>query len=127
MDFKTAVTKRANFIQGTNGAIKLKTSESSFVDAFTDFNKDTPMTYIEKHINIIRENGYEIVSEITKPIGQIEICFDDAFLGLYENIELIKELNTPIHLFVVSSYLEKENYINSFLSSVKQKMQVKRK
>jgi len=72
----------------------------------------TPVELFKMHINIIRENGYEIVNEITKPIGQIEICFDDAFLGLYDNIELIKELDIPIHLFVVSSYLEKENHIN---------------
>jgi peptidoglycan/xylan/chitin deacetylase (PgdA/CDA1 family) len=77
---------------------------------YTDMS--TPVELFKMHINIIRENGYEIVNEITKPLGQIEICFDDAFLGLYENIELIKELNTPIHLFVVSSYLEKENHIN---------------
>ena len=77
---------------------------------YTDMS--TPVELFKKHINIIRENGYEIVNEITKPIGQIEICFDDAFLGLYENIELIKELDIPIHLFVVSSYLEKENHIN---------------
>ena len=72
----------------------------------------TPVDLFKKHINIIREQGYEIVNEITKPLGQIEICFDDAFLGLYQNIELIKDLDTPIHLFVVSSYLEKENHIN---------------
>ena len=72
----------------------------------------TSIELFKKHINIIRENGYEIVNEITKPLGQIEICFDDAFLGLYDNIELIKELNIPIHLFVISSYLEKENHIN---------------
>ena len=77
---------------------------------YTDMS--TPVELFKKHINIIREIGYEIVNEITKPLGQIEICFDDAFLGLYDNIELIKELNTPIHLFVVSSYLEKENHIN---------------
>jgi peptidoglycan/xylan/chitin deacetylase (PgdA/CDA1 family) len=75
-------------------------------------NMSTSIELFKKHINIIRENGYEIVNEITKPLGQIEICFDDAFLGLYDNIELIKELNIPIHLFVVSSYLEKENHIN---------------
>jgi peptidoglycan/xylan/chitin deacetylase (PgdA/CDA1 family) len=72
-------------------------------------------TYIElfkRHIQIIRENGYEIVSEITENYGQIEICFDDGFLGLYDNIELIKELSVPIHLFVISSFLGKENYIN---------------
>jgi len=77
---------------------------------YTDMS--TPVELFKKHINIIRENGYVIVNEITKPLDQIEICFDDAFLGLYDNIELIKELNIPIHLFVVSSYLEKENHIN---------------
>ena len=77
---------------------------------YTDMS--TPVELFKKHINIIRENGYEIVHEITKPLGQIEICFDDAFLGLYDNIELIKELNIPIHLFVVSSYLEKKGHIN---------------
>ena len=77
---------------------------------YTDMS--TPLELFKKHINVIRENGYEIVNEITKPLGQIEICFDDAFLGLYDNIELIKELDIPIHLFVVSSYLEKENHIN---------------
>jgi peptidoglycan/xylan/chitin deacetylase (PgdA/CDA1 family) len=72
----------------------------------------TSIELFKKHINIIRERGYEIVNVISKPFGQIEICFDDAFLGLYDNIELIKELDIPIHLFVVSSYLEKENHIN---------------
>ena len=77
---------------------------------YTDMS--TPVELFKKHINIIRENGYEIVNEITKPLGQIEICFDDGFLGLYDNIELVKDLNIPIHLFVVPSYLEKDNHIN---------------
>ena len=59
----------------------------------------TPIEVFKNHIQIILENGYEIVAEITKPIGQIEICFDDAFLGLFENIELIKKLKIPIQLF----------------------------
>ena len=73
MDFKTAVTKRANFIQGTNGAIKLKTSESSFVDAFTNFNKDTPMNYIEKHINIMINDVHSISDPIQKEIAALNI------------------------------------------------------
>tara|TARA_B110000211_G_scaffold149464_1_gene170119 strand:+ start:732 stop:1466 length:735 start_codon:yes stop_codon:yes gene_type:complete len=72
----------------------------------------TPIELFEKHIQIIRENGYEIVSEITENYGQIEICFDDGFSGIYDNIELIKKFNVPIHLFVISSFLGKENYIN---------------
>ena len=77
---------------------------------YTDMS--TPIELFKKHIQIIRESGYEIVSKITKTHGQIEICFDDAFLGLYDNIELIKEQNIPIHLFVISSFLDKKNHIN---------------
>ena len=73
----------------------------------------TPIELFIKHIQIIRKDGYEIVSEITENNGQIEICFDDGFSGLYDNIELIKKLNIPIHLFVISSFLGKENYINT--------------
>lgn len=73
----------------------------------------TPIELFIKHIQIIRENDYEIVSEIKEDYGQIEICFDDGFSGLYDNIELIKKLNIPIHLFVISSFLGKENYINT--------------
>lgn len=72
----------------------------------------TPIELFKKHIDIIRGNGYEIVSEITSPYKQIEICFDDAFLGLYENIEIIKKLNVPIHLFVITSFMNKDKYIN---------------
>ena len=45
----------------------------------------TPIEVFKSHIQIIYDNGYEIVAEITKPFGQIEICFDDGFLGLFEN------------------------------------------
>ena len=75
-------------------------------------NMSTSVKVFEQHIRIIRENGYKIVTEITNLTGQIEICFDDGFLGLYDNIELIKRLKIPIHLFVVSSFLGKEKYMN---------------
>jgi peptidoglycan/xylan/chitin deacetylase (PgdA/CDA1 family) len=77
---------------------------------YTDMS--TSIELFKKHIYTIKVNGYEIVSEITKKYGQIEICFDDAFLGLYECIKFLKKQNIPIHLFVVSSYIGKKNYIN---------------
>ena len=73
----------------------------------------TPIELFIKHIQIIRENGYEIVSEITEDYGQIEICFDDGFSGIYDNIEVIKKFSIPLNLFVISSFLGKENYINT--------------
>jgi peptidoglycan/xylan/chitin deacetylase (PgdA/CDA1 family) len=94
-------------------------SKKSKVIFYHDIHSDKKYTFqstsidlFKKHIQIIRKNGYKIVNKITKEHGEIEICFDDAYLGLYDNIELIKELNIPIHLFVISSYLEKENHIN---------------
>ena len=77
---------------------------------YTDMS--TSIELFKKHIHIINKSGYEIVPEITKDNGQIEICFDDAFLGLYENIEFLKKQNIPIHLFVISSCLNRENHIN---------------
>ena len=80
------------------------------VTQYTDMS--TSIELFIEHINIIRASGYEIVSKITKTHGQIEICFDDAFLGLYDNVSFIEEQKIPIHLFVITSYLRRENYIN---------------
>ena len=75
-------------------------------------NMSTPVELFKEHIQIIRDNGYEIVSKITKPTGQIGISFDDGFLGIYKNINIIKELDIPIQLFVISSNFDTPNYIN---------------
>lgn len=72
----------------------------------------TSISLFKQHVEIIHAMGYEIVSEIKNPTGQVEICFDDAFLGLYENIEFFKQNNIPIHIFVITSYLGKKGYIN---------------
>jgi len=73
----------------------------------------TPVGLFKEHIQIIRNSGYEIVSKINKPTGQIEISFDDGFLGIYKNIDVIKELDLPIQLFIISSNLGAPNYINN--------------
>lgn len=72
----------------------------------------TSLDLFKEHILIIKDQGYEIVSEITSMYGQIEICFDDGFLGLYDNINFIKNNNIPIHLFIITSYFENDNFIN---------------
>ena len=75
-------------------------------------DSSTPIELFQQQIQIIFESGYEIVHAITKEYGQIEICFDDAYLGLYENIDFLKDQNIPVHLFVISSYLDKDAYIS---------------
>ena len=72
----------------------------------------TPISLFNRHISIIRECGYEIVTKVTKKNGQIEICFDDAFRGLYDNIEFFKENYIPINLFVVPFFINRKNYMD---------------
>ena len=77
---------------------------------YTDMS--TPVELFEKHIDIIRENNLEIVNKITKEEGQIAISFDDGWRGLLENIDVINKYQVPVTVFVISSYLGKQNYIS---------------
>ena len=78
---------------------------------FTDMS--TPVDLFVKHINVIRELGFEIVHEITKEKNQISISFDDGFKGLYKNIGIINKLEVPITIFVVSSFLDRDNFLST--------------
>ena len=78
---------------------------------FTDMS--THVDLFVKHINVIRELGFEIVHEITKEKNQISISFDDGFKGLYQNIGIINQLEVPITLFVVSSFLDRDNFLST--------------
>jgi len=73
----------------------------------------TSVDMFVKHIRIIRDLGFEIVHEITKERNQIAISFDDGFKGVYENIGIINELKVPITIFVVSSFLDVDNFLST--------------
>ena len=72
----------------------------------------TSVEMFEKHIEIIRKKGFEIVDSISKENEQIEISFDDAWAGIYDNIEIIKRLEIPIRIFVITSLMGSENYLS---------------
>ncbi len=78
---------------------------------FTDMS--TPVDLFVKHINVIRDLDFEIVHEITKEKNQISISFDDGFKGLYENIGIINQLEIPITIFVVCSFLDRDNFLST--------------
>ena len=75
-------------------------------------NMSTSLDMFIKHINIIREMGFNIVSEITKDEGQIQLTFDDGFLGIYDNIRVINELDVPVKLFIITSYIGKPSHLD---------------
>ncbi|MEE2931266.1 MAG: polysaccharide deacetylase family protein [Bacteroidota bacterium] len=77
---------------------------------YTDMS--TSIDIFKLHIQIIKEAGFEIVSKITQEKKQIHISFDDGYLGLYENLDVIRELNIHVELFISTSFLGTDRYIN---------------
>jgi len=77
---------------------------------FTEMSNSVEL-FIE-HVETIRNNGFEIVHNITKEENQISISFDDGWRGIYENIELINTLRVPITIFVIPSFLDQENFLS---------------
>ena len=75
-------------------------------------NMSTSLGLFVNHINIIREMGYNIVSDITNDEGQIQLTFDDGFLGIYDNIHVINELDVPVKLFIVTSFLGETSHLD---------------
>ena len=92
---------------------------SSKVIYYHDVHKQkrhTPMStrldLFKEHIDIVKRCGYTFVSEISKKENEIEITFDDGFRGLYENFGFFVENSIAVHLFVVSDFIGKKEYLS---------------
>lgn len=59
-----------------------KTTNHKALDAHVCMG--TPLDLFKRHVEVIRENGFEIVPNITKPRGQVAIMLDDGFRGIWE-------------------------------------------
>ena len=99
---------------------KQRTKKYSKVLVYHDIHDDikytsmsTSINQFTRHINIIRDMGFEIVKNITNPENQIQITFDDAYLGTYNNFFIIERLNVPITIFVITSYLNTSSTYSS--------------
>jgi len=72
----------------------------------------TPLVLFKKHISILKHNNFEIVKEITQNKGQVKIQFDDGFKGIYYCLNYLVSHQIPIEIFLISSFIGKENYLN---------------
>ena len=115
MDLKTKIKNTI-----INLSARIKNSDDSKCIFYHDIHSENRFTDMStsvdlfvKHINIIRDLDFEIVHEITKEKNQISISFDDGFKGLYENIGIINQLEIPVTIFVVCSFLDKDNYLST--------------
>ena len=83
---------------------------SSLEDCYSEMS--TPITLFNQHLQIIKEMGFEVVSQITAPHNQILMTFDDGFRGLYQHREFLKTANIFPTLFMITSEIGKTNYLS---------------
>ena len=76
---------------------------------YTDMSTD--MELFSEHMKIVDAMGYTVVTDIDNRTKQIEITFDDGFLGLYDNFSFFLDKKIPVRLFMVSGFLNRKNYL----------------
>lgn len=76
-----------------------------YTDMGTDFN------LFKKHIGIIRENGYQIVPEITQKQKEVMICFDDGWKGVYEYKDYFTEQEIYPTIFIAVELIGSEGHL----------------
>jgi len=86
---------------------------------YHDLNKDkqytemsTSFELFKQHIQTIRNQSFEIVSEITKKENQIKIQFDDGFKGIYECLDFLIKEKIPVEIFIITSEIGNKNFLN---------------
>jgi peptidoglycan/xylan/chitin deacetylase (PgdA/CDA1 family) len=77
---------------------------------YTDMG--TPLPMFKKHIEVIRNNGFEIVDKIQNPDNEIIICFDDGFRGIYDTKDFFIQNNIKPLVFIAVELIGKENYLS---------------
>lgn len=77
---------------------------------YTDMGTDIDM--FVKHIEVVRHCGFKIVDEITEPYGQIMICFDDGWEGLYRAKDILSKLDIRPTVFVAVDLIGSEGHLN---------------
>lgn len=82
-----------------------KTSNFKALDA--DVYMGTNFDLFKQHLDIIRKEGFEIVREISKPIGQVAIMFDDGFRGIWECRQYFYDENIYPTVFLPVDYVGK--------------------
>lgn len=72
----------------------------------------TPLSLFEKHIELIKKEGFEIVSNITKSNNQVMLCFDDGFQGVWDCRDYFVANNIFPTIFIAIDLLGSDNYLS---------------
>lgn len=82
----------------------------------------TPLELFKKHIDCVQGNGFKIIPTITENKGQIQICFDDGWKGIYEVRNFFIENNIRPTIFLAVNLVGADGHLtwNEILELQKQ-------
>lgn len=75
-------------------------------------NMGTDVFLFKKHLQIISESGYKIVEHINCQKGQVMICFDDGWAGIYKHKNIFISLDVYPTVFIAVDLIGKEGYLS---------------
>ena len=76
---------------------------------YTDMGTD--INLMQKHIEVIYKSGYTIVPSITRKEGEVMICFDDGWAGIYDHKDFFIAQNIMPTIFIAVDLIDKEGYL----------------
>ncbi len=76
---------------------------------YTDMGTD--LETIKRHLSMVKRYGYEIVDGINKRKGQVMVCFDDGWSGLYEAKDFFVENKVFPTVFVAVDLIGRPGYL----------------
>lgn len=96
----------------------LKHTKSSRVVYYHDIHlqniyttMSTNFELFNKHINVIRKEGFSIVRDIDCEEQQVQLAFDDGFRGIWECAELLVKEELYPTIFIPVSLIGKKDYL----------------
>lgn len=97
-------------------AYVLHPNRSSKVVYYHDVSKKytdmgTEINLIKRHLNIIQLSGFDIVPSINAKQGQVMICFDDGWAGLYDYKDFFVQQNIKPTVFIAVDLIGKKGYL----------------
>lgn len=71
----------------------------------------TEWSLFKSHIEAAKRSGFDIVDEINSEKGQIQVCFDDGWLGIYDKREEITRMGIHPTVFIAVDLIGTEGHL----------------
>lgn len=86
--------------------------DKRYQDRDTKLDMSTSLDIFNQHIQTIRDNGFKITDKITKPEGEVMICFDDGFKGIYDTRSYFIGQGLRPTVFIAVSLIGQPGYLD---------------